>query len=654
MYILAGLCSLLSLYFVTRLATGRTERRSWLGWLLTTTGALYTIYSSIVLVIIENLFMLLVGWRRRDRWSFWGRWLGWQLSVAALMLPWLALALPRMRSWSVVQAPAALSFVLQLNAVLLSLGISTDIGRYLLPSLALMVGLLGGLYLLLRRENNSDAKIALGEKLFLLLASVLTPPLLIWLLTQPRSFFYTPRVEARYLLPFAPAFYLLLAWAVIGWLSAPRLKWIGYLLSGGLLLLAGWTLPQHYQPRYFQDEYTTLTKLIWTYAAPGDLVILVSGNRYPLFLTYYDRRPAPANRPPVFLMPNPPGEGELNAAYVAELLHELQTEHQRIWLVQVERALQDPAGLAAAWLSAHYERPLSYDFGYNNLSLFAATAGELAVPLPNLRPQHDLSAELAPGVELLGYDLLTSKFRAGDVVRLGLYLHVREAATLTVTQVGQDGRAVAAESVALVPQKGIIRHQVTVGITPYTPAQSYHFKLRGGTGELLELANFEVTHTAPAVKIAEIPHPLTASVGAEFELLGYRLSGMRQREPPRARPGETLNLTLYWQSQGPVERSYKIFTHLVGTEYNPVTKGLLWAQDDQIPLEGAYPTNQWLPRIPLADHYKLAIPPNAPPGAYQLTVGMYTVADGQRLPVAGEGAVPESGYILLTTLRVQP
>ncbi|HEY89402.1 MAG TPA: hypothetical protein G4N98_06680, partial [Thermoflexia bacterium] len=337
MYILAGLCSLLSLYFVTRLATGRTERRSWLGWLLTTTGALYTIYSSIVLVIIENLFMLLVGWRRRDRWSFWRRWLGWQLGVAALMLPWLALALPRMRSWSVVQAPASLSFVLQLNAVLLSLGISTNIGRYLFPSLALLVGLLGGLCLLPRKENNSEAKIALGEKLFLLLASVLTPPLLIWLLTQPRSFFYTPRVEARYLLPFAPVFYLLLAWAVIGWLSAPRLKWIGYLLSGGLLFLAGWTLPQHYQPRYFRDEYSTLTKLIWTYAEPDDVVVLVSGNRYPLFLTYYERRPAPANRPPVFLMPNPPGEGELNAAYVAELLHELQTEHQRIWLVQVER-----------------------------------------------------------------------------------------------------------------------------------------------------------------------------------------------------------------------------------------------------------------------------------------------------------------------------
>ncbi|HEY89053.1 MAG TPA: hypothetical protein G4N98_04870, partial [Thermoflexia bacterium] len=296
----------------------------------------------------------------------------------------------------------------------------------------------------------------------------------------------------------------------------------------------------------------------------------------------------------------------------------------------------------------------SYDFGYNNLSLFAPTAGEPAVPNLNLRPQHTLSAKLAPGVELLGYDLLTSEFRAGDVVRLGLYLHVEEAATLTVAQVGADGRVVAEERLPLAPHEGIMRRQVSVGITPYTPAQSYHFELRGGTGEMLELADFEVTHTAPAVKIAEIPHPLTASMGAEIELLGYQLSGVQRWEPLIAHPGETLELTLYWQSPGPIERSYKIFTHLVGTEYNLATQGLLWAQDDQIPLEGAYPTNQWLPQIPLADHFELAIPPHTPPGAYQLTVGMYTLADGQRLPVTGEGAVPESGYILLTTLRIEP
>ena len=654
MYILAGFCSLLSLYFVTRLATGRSERRSWLGWLLATTGALYTIYSSILLVLIENLFVLFVGWRRRDRWSFWGRWVGWQLGVAALLLPWLALALPRMRSWSVVQEPASLSFVLQLNAVLLTLGISTYIGRYLFPSLLLLVGIVGGVSLLFSQKEGAQAKMALVEKLFLLLTGILTPPVLIWLLTQPRSFFYTPRVEARYLLPFAPVFYLLLAWALAGWLSHRRLKWIGYLLSGGVLLLAGWTLPQHYQPRYLQDDYHTLTRIIWRYAQPDDLVVLVSGSRYPLFLNYYERRPAPENLPLVFQMPDPPGEEEFDAAHVDAVLQELASEYGRIWLAEIESGLQDPAGLTAAWLAEHYERPLSYDFDYNRISLFAPSAAEPTVPVANLQPQHAVSAQLAPGVELLGYELLTSEFRSGDTIRLGLYLSVREPAELKIKQVGQDGREVAADQLELLPREGIIYRQGTVHVTPYTPAQEYHFELESGADELLEIANFAVTHTEPAVEVAQIPYPQRATVAENIELLGYALPGKKRGAPPTVRPGDTLTVKLYWQTEKPIERSYKIFTHLIGTEYNPATNGPLWAQDDQIALEGAYPTDQWLPDIPLEDQYELVIPPTSPAGEYQLVVGMYTLEDGKRLSVLGEGARPEAGYILLTKVHIVP
>jgi hypothetical protein len=191
---------------------------------------------------------------------------------------------------------------------------------------------------------------------------------------------------------------------------------------------------------------------------------------------------------------------------------------------------------------------------------------------------------------------------------------------------------------------------VTFRVWPFTPSQRYHFRL----GDETTLGEVEVTHTRPAPKLATISNPLESRLGEHIQLLGYDLSNVKGDTPPTVRAGETLSLDLYWQVDRPIEKRLKVFTHLIGTAHNPATNGPLWAQDDQIPLEGAYPTEAWLPDIPLRDHYELVIPPNAPPGDYQLTVGMYTVEDATRLSVSGEGAVTESGYILLTPVRVLP
>ncbi|NMC00986.1 MAG: hypothetical protein GYA30_01270, partial [Chloroflexi bacterium] len=269
MYALAGLGAMLSLYFTVRLAEGELTRRTIGGWILTTAGAMLTVYSSIVLVPIENLTLLLAGWRRQDRWRFWGRWIAIQAGVLPFLVPWMALALPRMRSWSVVKEPASLSFVMELNAVLVTLGISTDVGRYRTPALLVVGALLVGVILLLRQEQG-PARARLTWGLALLGGSVLFMPLIIWALSQPRALFYNPRVEARYLLPLAPAFYVLLAWALAGWLRPRRLRRVGVLLSMGIAGMMLWTLPQHFAPRYLRDTDLTLSRIIWTHARPGD------------------------------------------------------------------------------------------------------------------------------------------------------------------------------------------------------------------------------------------------------------------------------------------------------------------------------------------------------------------------------------------------
>lgn len=655
MYILAAFWAMLSLYCVARLVSEDAKHWSpWAGWVVATAGAFATYYATIVIALIENLFMFFVGLRHKRRLRVWWRWIGAQGIVALLMLPWLALALPRMQTWSAAQMPVSLPFVFELHVVLLTLGVSTELGQYLIPALFITgMGLAGVIWDEIRSRHTQE-KPALPKSwgALLLGLGLLTPPLFVWILTQPRSFLYTPRVEARYLLPLAPLFSVLLAWATVGW---QRVQIWGKRLGGVMfvLLLVGsaWTLPQHYRPRYFQDTYSTLVRLIWTHAQPDDLVVLVSGDRYPLFHTYYDRSPAPDGRPTVFWMPNPQKEEEaFDAAFVDEVLTELTEDYRRIWLVQVERAIQDPEGLTERWLQERYARPLHFTFDYNALSLFAPEAEEPSVPQWNLPPQHKLSRQVTTGVSLLGYNLLTQEFRPSDTIRLGLYLNVEQPAQIEVAQVGADMRVVARDTLDLEPTDGVIYRQVTFRVWPFTPSQRYHFRL----GDETTLGEVEVTHTRPAPKLATISNPLESRLGEHIQLLGYDLSNVKGDTPPTVRAGETLSLDLYWQVDRPIEKRLKVFTHLIGTAHNPATNGPLWAQDDQIPLEGAYPTEAWLPDIPLRDRYELVIPPNAPPGDYQLTVGMYTVEGATRLSVSGEGAVTESGYILLTPVRVLP
>jgi len=119
----------------------------------------------------------------------------------------------------------------------------------------------------------------------------------------------------------------------------------------------------------------------------------------------------------------------------------------------------------------------------------------------------------------------------------------------------------------------------------------------------------------------EIEHPLDFQLGERFALRGYHLT------PSEVRPGEELHLTLYWQALEDGDRDYTVFVHLLDQE------GRMLDQADAQPLGGDYPTSFWGRGELIQDSYLLSLPPQTPPGAYKIEVGMYLLATGERLPV---------------------
>ncbi|HEX2171514.1 MAG TPA: hypothetical protein VHL09_03600, partial [Dehalococcoidia bacterium] len=74
-----------------------------------------------------------------------------------------------------------------------------------------------------------------------------------------------------------------------------------------------------------------------------------------------------------------------------------------------------------------------------------------------------------------------------------------------------------------------------------------------------------------------------------------------------------------------------VFIHLIGSDGRTV------AQSDSQPANELAPTSTWRPGDPLADGRRLHLPPDLPPGLYDLRVGLYLLGTHERLMLDPEG-----------------
>jgi len=265
-------------------------------------------------------------------------------------------------------------------------------------------------------------------------------------------------------------------------------------------------------------------------------------------------------------------------------------------------------------------------------------------------------------IALLGYELGQAPVQPGDRLYLMLFWQtladVGEDYSLTVTLVDKDGKAVGEEEfsplVRAYPTSRWLAGEVWRGQYDFTvpvEAQPGRAWLQIGLtdasgrplGKSVSLASLEVQATARVFTAPETRYPSGANLGDLVTLIGADL------DRTTIKPGETLHLTLYWQTRVRIEKSYTVFTHLLDTDSH------IWAQQDGIPVSGARPTTGWVPGEVVRDEYRLIVDPQAPPGNYVIEVGLYDASDPTlpRLAVLDRSGQPVDDRVLLAEVRVE-
>jgi hypothetical protein len=293
---------------------------------------------------------------------------------------------------------------------------------------------------------------------------------------------------------------------------------------------------------------------------------------------------------------------------------------------------------------------------------------EVGVPerppdLATLNTPHPFPRDPIPQLRLLGYDLKREALLAGDGVSVQLLWEALDS-------MSQDYEL----RLALVDQEGATRQQQDFDIvdidyptTEWRPGdvlQEWYtlsaaddipsgdvvltLNLLDELGDPVlvdpvEIATVWIQAVEPSF---ELPHDVdqrdTFDLEGKVALLTYDVE-------PLVKPGENVEVTLYWRAQREMDTSCKVFVHLYDGE------GGILAQRDRMPGLGARPTSAWETGEIVADRYYLPIGSDIPAGRYQLAVGLYDPQTGERLAAFGsDGERLAQDRILLGSVVVEP
>lgn len=698
MYILGSMFMLFSIWLTIRIVHGLPKRNDWIAYILVSAAGLYSIYLVAFALVFESLYvtalfaLYILSHRKsltevslraeRSNPPVGGKeiasprrtgalglamtlnkylqWIGAQTIVVLLFLPWFLYFLTQYRTWS-DSTPFDFGLFVQFYATMLAVGASLNIDQWLIPVVTIwavvisgsLIGLSANLRLLGRPYPNPSPKLGEGREErrvnagaarrggWLIVMLLVLPPLTVYLgSTNQRSFFYTPRVEARYLFPFIWSFYLVLGWCAWRIANAQRLR--GALAALVVVVLSSASDAQYYANRMPSDVYQSLTATLRAYRQPNDGVLLHDDRTWPIFEFYF----ATPNK----IWKGVPNGSKIKAQDADFILADFWNQHEALWMVWNEDALRiDENHALEKWLSERAVFTREFPFGTKRLIFYARTeerahaADALAAAA---RPTYLLRQTVMDGVQLIGYDQAIQRYRVGDEIVLGLYWQSERSVALYASLQDDYRHEYARQNISVTA--GSSRTLVQFPITTDLAHAQYHILVSTNEG-IREVARAQINRTtlmtiAPDVSI-QTPREVRFQHG--IRLLGYDASATTLRA------GDNVQLTLYWQTAQPIAQRYKVFVHVLGAQYNPKSKNFLWGQQDQEPLNGALPTTSWGVNRVVSDPYLFRLAPDAPPGHYIVEIGWYHPTTGERLQVVDASGVAFADHVNLFEIDVR-
>jgi len=265
-------------------------------------------------------------------------------------------------------------------------------------------------------------------------------------------------------------------------------------------------------------------------------------------------------------------------------------------------------------------------------------------------------------LEILAWQVSGPEVYPGDTVSVvGYWQALRDLdadyqVDLRIVGEGQD--AVASEEVLLgtpdyrtsrwVPGR-IVRSVLRLRIPATVSEGQYALRLavRDAQGNIvgtetvlrsLNIKSYEHRFTVP-----EFEYAIGANMGNLAELVGADV------EPTELKPGDQLDVTLYWLAKAEFAKSYTVFVHVLDEQ------GQIWAQRDIPPQDGKRPTTSWIPGEVIAGTHVLTIPENTPPGEYLVEVGLYDASSPgfERIPVLDSQGEPAGDRVILARIGVK-
>jgi len=674
MYAPVALFSALSLYFCFVIlrrrgpVTGRWPALwPWTGLVLTSSLALYTHYSAVLVIAAENLIVAgVLGLRLRRSW---GRvkipespdarlllcWAGSQAIELLLFFPWLRTTIGQVANYNKnLWVP---NWQHELSATLMAFdaGMWIPQSRVLWLSLAASVVLVAGLAAALigpkalPRSGNAASPSAWGTPrsvLFFALGAFLAEMAIALLVFQIR-----PEFHPRYLLVLATPYYLLFGVALAAlW----RLRWPLGLLSGAVLAaacvlgLAGYEL----DPNFSKDDTRTLAQYLSGKTSAEDVVFMDA----PEPLGYYYHGPAKLDYV----------AGDEDT--VGREMTRLAAGKKRVVFVQWYLSTSDPEQLVPFLLQKYGRLVDDHTFrGYRErtYALPGDTTFELSpTPLasgadfdrtfqlesagygPSIAAEPGLLGRLGQPVAASGEKLMialrwkllqavTKDYKVSGYLtdahgnlggQVDLLLR-HDQATTTHWVPGEE----ATDYYVLETRPGLMPGSYTINVAVYPDGEQERLSVLDAAGApaggSLALGTVDVLPplTAPDAGSLAIPKPLNAAVAPGVSLIGYDLPSSRVSQ------GGALRLTLFWQAsaQPPdgLETSLKLTP---AGQPAGAAAGWSWSAAP------AFPSGQWRPGYAFRDWYQPLLPADLAPGAYELSAGM-----GQQLVPLGQVQVLE-------------